>query len=92
LPQGTLPTNGGSNGFQSRAFITARRWFRILLGFTVLALGLLLIVLPGPAFIVIPVGLAILATEYAWARRYLKKFKDGGEKLGSLFFPKKKKM
>jgi tellurite resistance protein TerC len=40
---------------------------------TVLLIGIALLVLPGPAFIVIPVGLAILATEYAWARRWLKK-------------------
>jgi len=40
---------------------------------TVLLIGVALLVLPGPAFIVIPVGLAILATEYAWARRWLKR-------------------
>jgi uncharacterized protein (TIGR02611 family) len=40
---------------------------------TVLLIGIALLVLPGPAFIVIPVGLAILATEYAWARRWLKR-------------------
>ncbi|MFL6598372.1 MAG: PGPGW domain-containing protein [Chthoniobacterales bacterium] len=34
-------------------------------------IGIALHVLPGPAFVVIPVGLAILATEYAWARRWL---------------------
>ena len=36
-------------------------------------IGIALIVLPGPAFVVIPVGLAILATEFAWARHWLKK-------------------
>jgi tellurite resistance protein TerC len=36
-------------------------------------IGVALLVLPGPAFVVIPVGLAILATEYAWARRWLRK-------------------
>jgi tellurite resistance protein TerC len=40
-----------------------------IIGGTVLLIGVALIVLPGPAFIVIPVGLAILATEFAWARR-----------------------
>jgi hypothetical protein len=40
-----------------------------LIGGTILLIGIALIVLPGPAFIVIPVGLAILATEFAWARR-----------------------
>jgi tellurite resistance protein TerC len=34
-----------------------------------------MIVLPGPAFIVIPVGLGILAIEFAWARRLLKRVK-----------------
>ena len=34
-----------------------------------------MIVLPGPAIIVIPVGLGILATEFIWARRLLKVLK-----------------
>ena len=45
----------------------------MVLGGTVLAIGIALIVLPGPAFIVIPAGLAILAIEFAWARRWLNK-------------------
>jgi uncharacterized protein (TIGR02611 family) len=44
-----------------------------VVGATVLLIGIALLVLPGPAFIVIPIGLAILATEYAWARRWLRK-------------------
>ena len=36
-------------------------------------LGVLMIVLPGPAIIVIPLGLAILGTEFAWARRLVNK-------------------
>jgi uncharacterized protein (TIGR02611 family) len=44
-----------------------------VIGATILLIGVALLILPGPAFIVIPVGLAILATEYAWARRWLKK-------------------
>ena len=50
-----------------------RRVIVSVVGATVLLIGIALLVLPGPAFIVIPVGLAILATEYAWARRLLKK-------------------
>jgi uncharacterized protein (TIGR02611 family) len=50
-----------------------RRVIVSVIGATVLLIGIALLVLPGPAFIVIPVGLAILATEYAWARRWLKK-------------------
>jgi tellurite resistance protein TerC len=50
-----------------------RRVIVSVVGATVLLIGIALLVLPGPAFVVIPVGLAILATEYAWARRWLKK-------------------
>jgi tellurite resistance protein TerC len=44
-----------------------------VIGGTVLLIGIVLMVLPGPAFIVIPLGLAILATEFVWARRWLHK-------------------
>lgn len=43
-----------------------------VMGGTVLAVGLAMIVLPGPAFIVVPAGLAILAVEFTWARRWLR--------------------
>ena len=46
---------------------TIKRLSVVLIGGTVLLVGLALIVLPGPAFIVIPAGLAILALEFAWA-------------------------
>lgn len=42
-----------------------------LLGGTVLALGIVMILLPGPAILFIPGGLAILATEFLWAERAL---------------------
>ncbi len=50
-----------------------RRMIVSVIGVTVLLIGIALLVLPGPAFIVIPIGLAILATEYAWARHWLKR-------------------
>ena len=40
----------------------------IIGGFVLLA-GIAMLVLPGPAFLVIPAGLAILATEFEWAER-----------------------
>lgn len=52
---------------------TIKRIATIVVGGTVLAIGVALLVLPGPAFVVIPVGLAILAVEFAWARRLLRK-------------------
>jgi tellurite resistance protein TerC len=53
-----------------------RRIIVTVLGATVLLIGIALLVLPGPAFIVIPIGLAILATEYAWARHWLRKVRQ----------------
>jgi hypothetical protein len=53
-----------------------RRVIVSVIGVTVLLIGVALLVLPGPAFIVIPIGLAILASEYAWARRWLKKVRQ----------------
>lgn len=44
-----------------------------VLGVTVLLVGIVMIVTPGPSIIVIPLGLAILAGEYAWARRVLRR-------------------
>jgi hypothetical protein len=55
---------------------TIKRIAVVVVGGTVLLLGVSLLVLPGPAFIVIPLGLAILAVEFAWARRWLRKARD----------------
>jgi tellurite resistance protein TerC len=49
----------------------ARRVVVGIVGGTVLLIGLALVVLPGPAFVVIPIGLAILSLEFAWARAWL---------------------
>ena len=45
------------------------------IGFTVLAVGLVLLVTPGPGLLVIIAGLAILAHEFAWAAIALDKAK-----------------
>jgi hypothetical protein len=51
-----------------------------LIGGLVLLAGIAMVFLPGPAFVVIPLGLAILASEFAWARHYLMKAHDWFEK------------
>jgi hypothetical protein len=56
-----------------------RRVVVAVIGGTIFLIGIALIVLPGPAFIVIPLGLLILASEFAWARRLLKR---GHEMIG----------
>jgi len=58
-----------------QSYQQAKRFVIIVVGFTVLLFGIILIVLPGPAILVIPLGLAILATEFIWAKRLLFKFK-----------------
>ena len=49
-----------------------RKLIVAVIGTTLLLFGLALIVLPGPAVIVVPLGLALLATEFAWARRLIR--------------------
>ena len=56
---------------QRQAFRVARRVAVALVGFSVVGFGVALIVLPGPALLVIPLGLGILATEFLWARKLL---------------------
>ena len=54
----------------------ARRIVVAVVGATVVALGMVMIVTPGPALVVIPVGLAILSIEFAWARHWLRKLRE----------------
>jgi hypothetical protein len=44
-----------------------------VIGTTLVLFGLALVVLPGPALLVVPLGLALLATEFAWARRLIRR-------------------
>ncbi len=53
-----------------------KRFFVALVGGTILVIGIAMLVLPGPAIIVIPLGLGILATEFLWARRLLTRMKE----------------
>lgn len=58
-------------------------------GVIVLLVGIILIVLPGPAFLVIPLGLLILSTEYPGARKWIRVFQRwlsrAGAKLDQIF-------
>jgi len=54
-----------------RSLKQLKRLVVAVIGITILVIGIAMIVLPGPAIVVIPVGLGILATEFAWARRLL---------------------
>lgn len=61
---------------ESVTYHIARRIVIALVGGTVLLIGLAMTVLPGPAVVVIPAGLAILGIEFAWARRWLAKVRE----------------
>ena len=52
---------------------TARRIAVLAVGSTVVVLGIVMLVTPGPGLVVSPIGLAILAIEFAWARLWLRK-------------------
>ena len=54
----------------------ARRIVIAVVGATVLLLGVVMLVTPGPAFVFIPLGLAILSIEFAWARHWLRKVRE----------------
>ena len=53
-----------------------KRLIVFVIGSTVLLFGIILVFIPGSAIIVIPIGLAVLATEFAWARVLLKHVKE----------------
>jgi uncharacterized protein (TIGR02611 family) len=67
--------------FVFRTLGQAKRLIVTVVGFTVLAAGIAMIVLPGPAVVVIPVGLALLATEFIWARKLLTTLKERVERM-----------
>jgi len=58
-----------------------KRLIKIVFGFTLLVVGAALLVLPGPGWLTIALGLALLAGEYVWAQRMLDRIKQVGNKL-----------
>jgi len=67
-------TNGRSEALSIGAL--ARKVGIAIVGGLVLAAGVAMIVLPGPAVVVIPIGLTILASEFEWPRRMLTRFRE----------------
>jgi thiol:disulfide interchange protein len=54
-------------------------WMRLLkiaAGFVLLGAGAAMVVLPGPGWLTIAAGLAVLAGEFHWARRALDRLKE----------------
>ena len=58
-----------------------RRAFRVVAGFTLLLAGLVMVITPGPGWLVIFLGLSLLAAEFIWARRLMERMKREGERV-----------
>ena len=56
----------------------SRAWQLIIIvvGGTFLLVGIALLILPGPGWLTIIVGLGILGSEFLWARRLLRKVRE----------------
>jgi uncharacterized protein (TIGR02611 family) len=66
----------------------AKRFLKILFGFTLLVLGAVMVLTPGPGWITMLLGLGVLAAEYVWARRLLNHIKEQGLRLRDTVFPR----
>jgi uncharacterized protein (TIGR02611 family) len=63
-----------------------RRVFRIISGFTLLLVGGVMLVTPGPGWLVIFLGLGLLAAEFVWAERLMKRIKqESGRVIGAVW-------
>ncbi|HRI15211.1 MAG TPA: PGPGW domain-containing protein [Verrucomicrobiota bacterium] len=58
-----------------------KKFFIALIGGTVLLVGTAMLVLPGPGLPIVAAGLAILATEFLWARRARRRAKGAAAKV-----------
>ena len=72
------------------SFQQAKRFFKILIGFTLLAAGIVMIVTPGPGWLTIMIALGLLAAEFVWARRLLDRLKQQGVRLRDSVMPREK--
>jgi uncharacterized protein (TIGR02611 family) len=61
-----------------------RRFSRIAGGFTLLLIGIVMLVTPGPGWLVILFGLGLLAAEFVWARRLMERIKREGHRVRSV--------
>jgi uncharacterized protein (TIGR02611 family) len=73
-----------------RTIEQVRRAFRVVAGFTLLLIGLVMIVTPGPGWLVIFFGLGLLAAEFMWARRLMERMKREGERVREAVWPSEK--
>ncbi len=54
---------------------SAKRLIVLVVGSTLLLIGLTLLVLPGPGIPIVFLGLVVLASEFVWARLWLRRLR-----------------
>lgn len=62
--------------YKDKGVVYRAAW--VIAGVIVVLAGIAMVVFPGPAVVVIPLGLAMLSFEFAWAQHLLDKGVDGG--------------
>jgi uncharacterized protein (TIGR02611 family) len=72
------------------SFQQAKRFVKVLIGFTLLALGIVMIATPGPGWLTILLALGILGAEFVWARRLLDRLKEQGVRIRDTVMPREK--
>jgi uncharacterized protein (TIGR02611 family) len=63
----------------------ARKAVVLVIGGTFILFGVAMLVLPGPGILTIALGLAVLATEFVWARRWLKRLREKSAEVAQSF-------
>lgn len=69
---------------KNRALDATWRGIILVVGLTLVGLGLFFLLFPGPGWAVIIIGLIVLATEYAWAKRLLDPVKEFSSRIARL--------
>jgi uncharacterized protein (TIGR02611 family) len=64
-----------------RTIEQVRRFFKILGGFTLLVVGVIMVFTPGPGWLVIFLGLTVLAAEFVWAKKLMNRMKQESTRL-----------
>lgn len=63
----------------------AKRLIKIVIGFTIAFFGLIMLVTPGPGIVAILLGLAMLSTEFVWAKKLMRRFGKEANNLKNSF-------
>lgn len=74
-PSAPIPIVDALGILTGLAWDHTRRAMILLMGATLILVGLAMLVLPGPGFLVLIGGLALLATEFVWASALLRRMK-----------------